>query len=89
MAIFFVGYLISEVPSNILLARSRPSYYISAIMVAWGALVTGFSQMKSFRSLLVARFFLGIIEAGFMPGVLYFMSCWYKKSELGTLPILS
>ncbi|CAI7653605.1 unnamed protein product [Penicillium glandicola] len=83
IAIFFVAYVLFEVPSNLLLARCRPSWYLSSIMMAWGTLVCGMSQVKSYRSLLIIRFFLGIIESGFFPGVLYLMTCWYKRYEIG------
>jgi len=43
------------------------------------------SQSKNYRDILIYRFFLGIIEAGFFPGVLYIMTCWYKKNEIGML----
>ncbi|KAI1781518.1 major facilitator superfamily domain-containing protein [Hypoxylon cercidicola] len=83
ISIFFIAYLILEVPSNLILARCRPSLYLAGIMATWGVLVAGMSQVKSYQAILVCRFFLGMIEAGFMPGVMYLMSCWYTKSELG------
>ncbi|KAJ5302191.1 hypothetical protein N7508_007054 [Penicillium antarcticum] len=81
--VFFIAYVILEVPSNLILARFRPSWYLPALMVAWGSLVAGMSQVQSYRGILVIRFFLGLIEAGFMPGVMLIMSCWYKKNEIG------
>ncbi|KAI6085883.1 major facilitator superfamily domain-containing protein [Hypoxylon rubiginosum] len=83
ISIFFIGYLILEVPSNILLSKCRPSLYLAGIMAVWGALVAGMSQVKNYHGILIFRFFLGMIEAGFMPGVMFLMSCWYTKSELG------
>ena len=52
-------------------------------MQVWGALVCGMSQAKDYKDVLVFRFFLGMIEAGFFPGVLFMMTCWYKKTEIG------
>lgn len=83
ISIFFIGYIIWEIPSNLLISRLRPSLYLPALMVAWGALVAGMSQLKNYHSILICRFFLGIIECGFFPGVLYLLTCWYKKSEVG------
>ncbi|KAH8899047.1 MFS general substrate transporter [Thozetella sp. PMI_491] len=83
ISIFFVGYLIYEIPSNLILARVPPSWYLPSLMIAWGILVAGMSQVANFHAILVCRFFLGFIEAGFMPGVMFLMSCWYKKEELG------
>ncbi|KAK5163156.1 uncharacterized protein LTR77_010940 [Saxophila tyrrhenica] len=81
--IFFIAYLLGEIPSNLILARSRPSLYLPGIMAIWGALVCGMSQVDSYGGMLAYRFFLGLIEAGFLPGVLYLMTCWYKRNEVG------
>ncbi|KAJ8118147.1 hypothetical protein OPT61_g805 [Boeremia exigua] len=83
LSIFFIGYLICEVPSNLILTRSRPSYYLPGIMMVWGTICACMSLTKHYRDMLVMRFFLGCIEAGFFPGVLYVMTCWYKKAEIG------
>ena len=83
ISIFFIGYLVYEIPSNLILARCAPSWYLPGLMVAWGTLVSGMSQVKDYHGILVCRFFLGMIEAGFMPGVMFIMSCWYKKDEIG------
>ncbi|KIW59036.1 hypothetical protein PV05_03520 [Exophiala xenobiotica] len=83
ISIFFVGYLLWEVPSNMILARVRPSWYLSGLMAAWGAVCCAMSKVRNSRDILVCRFFLGVIEAGFFPGVLYIMSCWYKRNEIG------
>ncbi|KAL2823571.1 major facilitator superfamily domain-containing protein [Aspergillus cavernicola] len=83
ITVFFIAYVILEVPSNLILARVRPSWYLAAIMIAWGVVVAAMSQVKTYEGILVARFFLGLIEAGFMPGVMFVMSCWYKKEEIG------
>ena len=50
---------------------------------AWGTMVCGMSQVKDYKGILICRFFLGVIEAGFFPGVLYIMTCWYKTNEIG------
>jgi len=83
LSIFFIGYLCCEVPSNLLLTRARPSWYLSGIMVVWGALCACMATLKTYSGLLALRFFLGCVEAGFFPGVLFIMSCWYKKNEIG------
>ena len=83
VSIFFIGYLICEVPSNLVLTRSRPSLYLSTIMVLWGGLACCMAALQNYRGILALRFFLGCMEAGFFPGVLFLMSCWYKKNEIG------
>ncbi|KAK5194178.1 hypothetical protein LTR20_006130 [Exophiala xenobiotica] len=83
IAIFFVGYMSMQVPSNFLLARLRPSIYLPACMIVWGALsvVTAFLHSKA--ELYVLRFFLGFLEAPFTVGLMFVVSSWYTRSELG------
>ncbi|KAL8287058.1 hypothetical protein RQP46_004064 [Phenoliferia psychrophenolica] len=82
LSIFFVGYLLNEVPSNMLLVRSRPSIFLPALMLGWGACSVGAKGINSLGGLIAFRFFLGIIEAGFFPGVMLLLSCWYRPEEL-------
>lgn len=84
ISIFFIAYLVMETPSNLILARVRPSWYVPTIMVIWGTICAVMSQVKGYSGILACRFFLGAIEAGFLPGVMFIMSTWYKKSEIGT-----
>ncbi|PGH05290.1 hypothetical protein GX51_03011 [Blastomyces parvus] len=83
LTIFFVSYSLLEPLTNILLKRFRPSVFIPAIMVAWGLCMTFMGFVHNFAGLMVARFFLGVAEAGLFPGVGYLLSCWYKRSEFG------
>jgi len=83
ISIFFFGYLIMEVPSNMVLSRSRPSLFLPAIMLVWGALSAAMACVHNYGSLLAFRFVLGCVESGFFPGVLFMMSCWYKTEEIG------
>ncbi|KAJ8583660.1 MFS general substrate transporter [Rhizopogon salebrosus TDB-379] len=81
-AVFFIPYCIAEVPSNIALKLFRPSRWIPTIMVAWGIVMTLMCLVNSFQSLVVTRLFLGLAEAGLFPGVNYYLSLWYPRSEL-------
>ncbi|VUC24218.1 unnamed protein product [Clonostachys rosea] len=83
ISVFFVGYFLLEVPSNLVMVRIRPSVYLSIIVFVWGCIVTGMSQAKSLKEFLVGRFFLGCAEAGMFPGALYVLTCWYTKKEVG------
>ncbi|KAG1871251.1 MFS general substrate transporter [Suillus subalutaceus] len=80
-AVFFILYSFAEVPSNIALKLFRPSRWIPTIMIAWGLVMTLMCLVDSFRSLVVARLFLGLTEAGLFPGVTYYISLWYPRSE--------
>ncbi|KAG2148656.1 MFS general substrate transporter [Suillus bovinus] len=80
-AVFFTLYSFAEVPSNIALKLFRPSRWIPVIMMAWGLVMTLMCLVDSFRSLVIARLFLGLTEAGLFPGVTYYISLWYPRSE--------
>lgn len=82
VSIFFVGYLLLQVPSNMILVRSKPRLYLSALELLWGAMCLAFVGVKTKGGLYALRLCLGIIEAGFFPGVLVYMSAWYRKAEL-------
>jgi MFS family permease len=80
-AVFFIPYSFAEVPSNIALKLFRPSRWLPSIMVAWGVVMTLMCLVKSYQSLVVARAFLGLTEAGLYPGVNYYICLWYPRSE--------
>ncbi|OAQ61101.1 MFS general substrate transporter [Pochonia chlamydosporia 170] len=82
LSIFFIGYFLLEIPSNMILNRTRPSIYLPSLMIVWGCLVIAYVGINTKEHLYGLRFCLGLLEAGYFPGVLLFMSNWYKKSEL-------
>lgn len=65
VVLFQVGYVIAEVPSNMILARSRPSLFIPALMVFWGTSCAVIAAVQDWKQLVGLRFLLGIAEAGF------------------------
>ncbi|KAJ6034069.1 hypothetical protein N7460_000017 [Penicillium canescens] len=81
LVVFFVGYVVFEVPSNLVLSRSRPSIFLPAIMVIWGALTCVMAAVKDIKHLVALRVMIGCVEAGFAPGVLLVLSSWYKRTE--------
>ncbi|KAI0553780.1 major facilitator superfamily domain-containing protein [Xylaria curta] len=83
LTIFFVSYSVFEPLTNVLLKKLRPSIFIPTIMFFWGASMTGMGFCYNYSGLLAARWFLGLTEAGLFPGVNYYLSCWYKRSEFG------
>nr|ANC28060.1 major facilitator superfamily [Polyporus umbellatus] len=83
LSIFFIGYVIFETPSNIILRRVSPRWYIPALTIIWGMVCALFATVKTAGGLLAIRFFLGIAEAGFLPGIVYWLSCWYPRTVLG------
>ncbi|VDB86682.1 unnamed protein product [Peniophora sp. CBMAI 1063] len=85
LLVFFISYIIFEVPANMLMSRiRRPSLYLSGLCVVWGGVAACMSAAKSYQSLAGIRFCLGIVEAGFAPGVAFYLSSWYKRRELAT-----
>jgi ACS family tartrate transporter-like MFS transporter len=75
--IFFVGYFILEVPSNLALERFGARTWIARIMITWGMVSAGCALIGGPTSFLVLRFLLGAAEAGFFPGVILFITYWY------------
>ncbi|KAK8063404.1 MFS transporter-like protein [Apiospora saccharicola] len=78
---FLVAYGVFEVPSNILLKKLRPSRWIAFLMFAWGALTIGLGGVHSYAAVTVVRFLLGVFEAGLFPGLVYYLTFWYKTEE--------
>ncbi|KAK9327431.1 major facilitator superfamily domain-containing protein [Lipomyces starkeyi] len=81
-SILFVGYLLMQLPSNLLLTRVRPSIYLGAAMSIWGVVSCSQAAVHSFGGLIACRFMLGIVEAPFFPGAIMMMSSWYTRGEL-------
>ncbi|RDW65061.1 hypothetical protein BP6252_10712 [Coleophoma cylindrospora] len=81
-SILFVGYLLMQLPSNLLLTRVRPSLYLGCVMAVWGVISAAQSATHSFGGLLACRIMLGIVEAPFFPGAIMLMSSWYTRAEL-------
>lgn len=75
--IFFLGYFIAEVPSNILLHRFGARIWIARIMITWGIIAGMMGFIQNGTQFVVLRFFLGIAEAGFFPGVIFYLTLWF------------
>ncbi|SJL04084.1 related to MFS transporter [Armillaria ostoyae] len=83
LTIFFFRQISYKVPSNILLKRLRPSIWLSTLILLWGVTMTVQGLVHNYGSLLGVRWLLGAFEAGLFPGINYYLSCWYKRSEFG------
>ena len=79
--IFFFGYFLFEIPSNLLLHKIGARVWIARILISWGivAMLTGFVQNVS--QLYVARFLLGLAEAGYFPGIVLYLTYWFRQRE--------
>jgi MFS transporter, ACS family, tartrate transporter len=78
--IFFFGYFIFEVPSNLALERFGARLWIARIMLTWGLLSAGMALIQNEWSFLVVRFLLGAAEAGFFPGIILFLTYWFPAA---------
>ncbi len=79
-SIFFIGYAVLEVPSNLILHRVGARVWMSRIMVTWGLISAATAFVTTPHTYYVARFLLGMAEAGFFPGVIYYLTYWYPSS---------
>ncbi|KAK0212692.1 major facilitator superfamily domain-containing protein [Desarmillaria ectypa] len=81
LAIFFLAYAFFEVPSNVLLKRLRPSRWIATLMFIWGVITIGLGGVTDYATLTIVRFLLGAFEAGLFPGLVYYVTFWYRPEE--------
>jgi MFS transporter, ACS family, tartrate transporter len=79
--IFFLGYILFEVPSNLMLARVGPRAWIARIMITWGLVSSAMMFVRGPLSLYGLRFLLGAAEAGFFPGIIYYLSQWFPATQ--------
>jgi ACS family tartrate transporter-like MFS transporter len=79
--IFFFGYFLFEIPSNLLLHKIGARVWIARILISWGivAMLTGF--VRSVHQLYVVRFVLGLAEAGYFPGIVLYLTYWFPRRE--------
>jgi MFS transporter, ACS family, tartrate transporter len=75
--IFFIGYFLFEVPSNIILHKVGASRWIARIMVTWGIISALMALVSGSTGFYVLRFLLGVAEAGFFPGIILYLTYWY------------
>jgi MFS transporter, ACS family, tartrate transporter len=79
--IFFLGYFLLEVPSNLALEKFGARFWIARIMITWGVISAAMALAGGPASFLLLRFLLGLAEAGFFPGIVLFLSYWYPARE--------
>jgi len=81
--VFFVGYALFEVPSNILLARIGARLWLSRIMVTWGLVASAMMFAHDETTFYILRFLLGAAEAGFFPGIILYLTYWFPERARG------
>ena len=84
-SMFFVGYLLFEIPSNLVLARVGARRWIARIMITWGMASAAMMFVHTETMFYLLRFLLGVLEAGFVPGVIYFFMQWFPAKQRGRI----
>jgi ACS family tartrate transporter-like MFS transporter len=79
--VFFLGYCLFEVPSNLVLHRVGARRWIARIMMSWGVISVAMMFIRTTPTFYVLRFLLGAAEAGFFPGMIYYLSLWYPEAQ--------
>jgi MFS transporter, ACS family, tartrate transporter len=79
--IFFLGYSTFEIPSNILLHKLGARIWIARILIAWGLVATLTGLVHSVHQLYLARFLLGVAEAGYFPGIVLYLTYWFRQRD--------
>jgi MFS transporter, ACS family, tartrate transporter len=81
--LFFAGYVLFEVPSNLVLVRVGARRWLGRIMVSWGIVAAAMALVQDVTSFYALRFLLGVAEAGFFPGVILYLTQWFPAAERG------
>lgn len=84
VSVTYVGLIVGVVPSNMMLSRVKPSWWMSGWMLVWALITTLNCIVKNYHGLVVCRFLLGIAEAPFYPGAQYLISLFYTRREMAT-----
>jgi ACS family tartrate transporter-like MFS transporter len=79
--VFFIGYALFEVPSNLILVRVGARLWIARIMITWGVISVAMMYVSGPTSFYTLRFLLGVAEAGFLPGIIYYLGTWFPTAE--------
>ncbi|WP_345188475.1 MFS transporter [Microbacterium panaciterrae] len=86
--VFFIGYILLEVPSNLALHKFGARRWLARIMVSWGIVALLFTWVQNVEQLVALRFLLGVAEAGFFPGAILFLSLWVPSRHRGRILML-
>jgi MFS transporter, ACS family, tartrate transporter len=82
---YFWSYVLCQVPANLMLRKIGARIWLSSIMALWGAISAATALVWNEQSFVAARFLLGIAEAGYFPGVAYFLTCWFPNRHRGRM----
>ncbi|KAL4809339.1 major facilitator superfamily domain-containing protein [Aspergillus unguis] len=81
LTLYFVGYVVFEVPCNIVLKKTTPRIWLPTLTLVWGIVATLLGIVQNYAGYLTSRTALGVAESGLFPGVVFYLSMWYKRNE--------
>ncbi|KAJ2084023.1 hypothetical protein H4R24_000372 [Coemansia sp. RSA 988] len=82
LGVYYLGSFLSQLPSNLVLKKVRPSYWLSGTMICWSAVTMSTASVKTGPQLIACRFLFGAVQAGYLTGSLYFISFWYPRNRV-------
>ncbi|RMZ77242.1 hypothetical protein DV738_g4520, partial [Chaetothyriales sp. CBS 135597] len=82
LTVTYVPYIVAELPSNLIMKKVGPRYLLPGMCILFGTVTTLQCQVQGFSSLLACRFFLGLFEGGLLPGIILYLSGFYRRHEL-------
>lgn len=82
LAVFYVTYIVSELPSNLVLKKVSPKIWLPVLTIAWGIVTMCLGFVRNYASFMVVRAILGICEGGLLPGMVLYLSGLYTRGEL-------
>lgn len=80
--IFFIGYFIMEIPGNLIMAKVGARLWIARILITWGIISGLTAWVSTPTEFYIVRFFLGVAEASFFPGIIYYLSTWFRLKDV-------
>ena len=83
LTVYYLFYIVSEVPSNLLMKRVRPRIWLPLLTGCWGLVAMCMGFVRNYHALVVVRIFLGITEGGLLPGIVLYLSMMYTRREMG------
>lgn len=81
ISLFYVGYIISQIPANVILAKGKPRILLPCVMLGWSAVTISMPAVTSAWGFMLCRFLVGVTEGPFVPAVALMTSSWYTKQE--------
>ncbi|KAJ3904179.1 MFS general substrate transporter [Lentinula edodes] len=84
LTVYFFPYALLEPASNVILRRLKPSLWLSSLIFCWGVVMVCHGFIQSYGGLVAVRVLLGVTEAGMYPGIVFYISSWYKRAEMGS-----